>query len=104
MIGNAIKFTYKGAIRINVTIIEGKIVTSVSDSGLGISKEDLAKLFQFFGKLAKSSDINRGGLGLGLTISKMIIQQLGGDIKVESIPKKGSNFTFRLPLKVPSSN
>ena len=48
--------------------------------------------------LPKSRDINRGGMGLGLTISKMILQQLKGDITVKSEPKKGSIFTFRIPI------
>ncbi len=57
----------------------------------------MSKLFKFFGCLAKTKDINRGGMGLGLTISKMIIQQLGGDITVESEYGKGTKFTFELP-------
>ena len=73
LIGNAVKFTYTGRITIHVKVANGHLVTSVSDTGMGISKDDLKKLFQFFGKLSKSSDINRGGMGLGLTISKMIV-------------------------------
>jgi len=70
----------------------------VKDTGIGIKKEDLNKLFRFFGCIAKSKNINRGGMGLGLTISKMIIQQLDGAINVESLPNQGSNFTFRIPI------
>ena len=70
----------------------------VEDTGIGISQVDLFKLFRFFGCLAKSRDINKGGMGLGLTISKMIIQQLGGDIGVTSVEGKGSRFSFSLPL------
>ena len=71
---------------------------TVEDTGIGISHGDLNKLFRFFGCLTKSRDINKGGMGLGLTISKMIIQQLGGDIGVTSVEGKGSKFTFTLPL------
>lgn len=58
--------------------------TVVEDTGIGIHPSDLHKLFQFFGTLATTKDINRGGMGLGLTISKMIIKQLGGEISVTS--------------------
>ena len=81
-----------------VNFIDGQLITDVEDTGIGIEAEDLQKLFKFFGTLSKSRDINRGGMGLGLTISKMILQQLNGDISVKSIPKKGSVFTFRLPI------
>ena len=49
-----------------------------------MSNEDLTQLFKFFGQISKSKDINRGGMGLGLTISKMIIQQLNGEVECES--------------------
>ena len=57
-------------------------------------KEDLNQLFKFFGKIAKTKDVNRGGMGLGLTISKLILQQLDGEISVTSQPGKGSVFSF----------
>jgi signal transduction histidine kinase len=53
---------------------------SVEDSGIGMKEEDLQKLFRFFGMLSSSKGINRGGMGLGLTISKLIVKQFGGDI------------------------
>lgn len=100
LVGNAVKFTYQGFIKIKLDVHEsGELSTSVTDTGLGIHEEDLNKLFQFFGKIAKSSEVNRGGMGLGLTISKMIVQQLGGHISVESVPNVGSTFSFRLPFK-----
>ncbi len=55
-----------------------QLVSSVSDTGIGIKRDDLNRLFMFFGCISKSKDINRGGMGLGLTISKMILQQLDG--------------------------
>ena len=63
-------------------MLEETLSCSVNDTGIGISAEGLTKLFKFFGCLTKSKDCNRGGMGLGLTISKMIIQELGGDITV----------------------
>ena len=56
------------------------------------------KLFKFFGQTSDSHNINKSGMGLGLTISNMIIQQLGGEIEVESLPGAGSRFFFSIPL------
>lgn len=58
--------------------------TSVIDTGVGISKKDLTRLFQFFGKMQAHKDLNKGGMGLGLTISKMILTQMNGSISVAS--------------------
>jgi signal transduction histidine kinase len=60
--------------------------------------EDLKKLFRFFGTLENSKDINRGGMGLGLTISKMIINEFGGTIYSSSEYGIGSKFTFSIPI------
>ena len=98
LIGNASKFTFNGFISVAVKFTDGILSTAVEDSGIGISREDLEKLFKFFGTLTKSRDINRGGMGLGLTISKMILHQQNGDISVTSEPDKGYIFTFRLPI------
>ena len=62
----------------DVTFNGQQLVSSVSDTGIGIKRDDLNRLFTFFGCIAKSKHINRGGMGLGLTISKMILQQLEG--------------------------
>ena len=62
----------------DVTFNGQQLVSSVSDTGIGIKRDDLNRLFTFFGCIAKSKNINRGGMGLGLTISKMILQQLDG--------------------------
>ncbi|TNV82665.1 hypothetical protein FGO68_gene5913 [Halteria grandinella] len=101
LIGNAIKFTFKGSINVNLDFDDDAcmLIGSVQDTGVGIKQSDLDQLFKFFGTLAKSKDINRGGMGLGLTISKMIIQSLGGDIGVESEVGKGSSFTFSVQVK-----
>jgi len=73
--GNAVKFTMNGGVFLTLEYDSARkfMTTSVKDTGLGILEEDLGKLFKFFGCLAKTKNINRSGLGLGLTISKMII-------------------------------
>lgn len=73
LLGNASKFTFQGSITVKVNFEDDWLISDVLDTGIGISEEDLKKLFQFFGCIAKSKDINRGGMGLGLTISKMIL-------------------------------
>ncbi|TNV85569.1 hypothetical protein FGO68_gene3449 [Halteria grandinella] len=98
LIGNAVKFTFNGTIKIIVEFEYDSLVTKVEDTGIGITREDLGKLFKFFGKITKTTELNRGGMGLGLTISKMIVQQLGGEISVESQAKRGSVFSFRIPI------
>ena len=100
LIGNALKFTYKGKITLGLEYdaLSGILSVSVQDTGIGIKPEDLAKLFQFFSQVSSSKNINKSGMGLGLTISKMIIQQLGGEIEVKSEPGVGSTFFFSIPL------
>ncbi|TNV85650.1 hypothetical protein FGO68_gene12125 [Halteria grandinella] len=100
LIGNAIKFTFHGGVTLNVGFdeLQNLLSTSVTDTGIGIKADDLVKLFRFFGTLSRSKEINRGGMGLGLTISKMIIRQLGGEIGVQSQPQLGTTFTFKIPI------
>ena len=80
LIGNAIKFTFKGSITVFVSYDDGFLTTEVTDTGIGIKEEDQTKLFQFFGKINDPGNINKGGMGLGLTISKMIVNELNGSI------------------------
>ncbi len=99
IVDNAIKFTPAGG---KVTVSsrrEGNsIVISVSDTGIGISREDLPHMFEPFFKADRSR--SSGGTGLGLSISKRIILAHGGDISVTSEPGKGSTFTIRLPISL----
>ena len=75
MIGNAVKFTFNGEISLNFDYeqLTNTLAVSVRDSGFGIKQEDITKLFRFFGKISSTKDINKGGMGLGLTISKLIL-------------------------------
>ena len=82
LIGNAIKFTFRGKILIEVSKALDYLVTKVKDTGVGIKPEDQRKLFKFFGKLSDPNKINKNGMGLGLTISKFIVEKLNGEIEV----------------------
>lgn len=75
LVGNAVKFTYQGSIQLAIALdrSNGTLVCRVKDTGIGIERSDQNKLFRFFGTVGKFRDINRGGMGLGLTISKMMV-------------------------------
>lgn len=103
LIGNALKFTpSKGTITVTVVKHSKEVEVQVKDSGPGMSKEDLGKLFQKFGMLGNSykhASPTASGTGLGLYISKQIISMHKGKIWVESTPGAGTTFYFTLPLK-----
>ncbi len=109
LIGNAIKFTKKGDILIDIELKEEKdnfvnIEISVKDSGIGIKKESLNSLFKPFSQSDISNTRNFGGSGLGLTISKQLINLMGGDIKVQSVEGLGSKFIFNIILEKTKKN
>jgi len=100
LVGNSIKFTpEKGKIEIRVKRAGGKIEVEVADTGVGIKKEDLPKLFSKFGRLDNSlAGISQvPGTGLGLYLSRKLVELMGGEIRVESEEGRGSVFTFNLP-------
>ena len=99
MVSNATKFTEKGNITITTSKAENVIQVSVSDTGCGIRKEDLPRVFQEFEQLDQGGDRKIGGTGLGLAISKAIIERHRGKICVESEYAKGTTFHFVLPIK-----
>ena len=98
LVSNAIKFTDKGRIEIKVSKRDESAEVSVADTGVGIRKGGINKLFQAFGRIYTENRLTEGS-GLGLYLSKKIADLLGGEIKAESEFAKGSKFTFRLPLK-----
>jgi two-component system sensor histidine kinase TorS len=97
-LGNASKFTYSGEIKVSLEYeaLGKQLRAEVKDTGVGISEEAQGKLFRFFAQNAKN--FNRSGMGLGLTISKMIIQRLGGTIDLESKLGQGTTFTLLIPV------
>jgi len=100
LVGNAIKFTDSGEVRVEVTAADGSFVVSVSDTGPGIALADQENIFEEFRQAEGSSSAQKkGGTGLGLAIAKRIVELHGGKIWVESEVGKGSKFTFTLPMK-----
>jgi len=98
LLSNALKFTDRGEIKIKIATKDQMVEMSVRDSGSGIKKEDMYKLFNAFSQIPNPGRIEEG-TGLGLYLSKKNAHLLGGDILVESEPGKGSVFTLSLPLK-----
>jgi signal transduction histidine kinase/CheY-like chemotaxis protein len=99
LLSNACKFTKNGRISIAVRLLADlRIEFSVSDTGVGMTPEQSAKLFEPFTQADASTSRKYGGTGLGLVISRRFAQMMGGDITVQSQPNKGSNFTLTLPL------
>ena len=99
LLSNALKFTTVGGVRIGVTVENDEVVVSVSDTGEGMAPEDLPSLFSKFKQLASSR--RTLGTGLGLVISKGIVESHGGRIWAQSAVGQGSTFYFSLPIVAP---
>jgi len=97
LLSNAIKFTPKGKITVTCEERDHEVVVSVQDTGIGISEQDLPRVFDKFTQFNRKYGPGTKGVGLGLTISKGIIELHKGKIWVKSKPGKGSNFYFSLP-------
>jgi len=98
LINNAIKFTDKGGIYVDVVYLDKGIQILIKDTGIGIKAQDMHKLFHTFSQIRAGSERRSGETGLGLAISKKIIDSHGGAIWAESIYGQGSLFTFTLPF------
>ena len=101
---NAVKFTEKGTVKIRCVKGDSRIKVEISDSGIGIHKDDMDKLFRPFQQLDTGTSRRYEGTGLGLSVCKRIVDVLGGNIYVESQLGMGSAFTFTLPLKPEEQN
>lgn len=102
---NAVKFTHKGQVVLKVdcdikTDNNMDLMVSVCDTGIGIKKEDISKLFEAFEQVDSKRNRNIEGTGLGLAISKKLVTLMGGDMSVESEYGKGSMFSFWIPQKI----
>ena len=108
LMSNANKFTDRGTISVDAR--QGQengrdwITLAVKDNGIGMTPDQMGKLFQEFSQASSSTASKYGGTGLGLAISKRFCQMMGGDITVESEPGRGSTFTIRVPRIVEVGN
>jgi len=103
LVGNAVKFTTTGGVTVNVESAEPdatgcRLLFRVTDSGIGIAAEDLERIFQSFTQADSSTTRRFGGSGLGLTITRQLVERMGGEIHVESTPGQGSTFAFALRM------
>lgn len=98
LLDNAIKYTHRGTVRLGVLRSGRNLKIVVSDTGVGIKANDVPKIFERFYRVDSSRSKSVDGFGLGLSIAKKIVTSHNGDIKVTSIPTKGSTFTVLLPV------
>jgi PAS domain S-box-containing protein len=113
LVGNAIKFTESGTVHVDLIVAgdwygdENNLLDIrffVKDSGIGIPADRLNRLFKSFSQVDSSTSRVYGGTGLGLAISERLVRLMGGDIKIESQPGKGSIFQFTLSLRCPPAS
>jgi PAS domain S-box-containing protein len=101
LLSNACKFTKEGQVKLSAERAGDWVLFRVTDSGIGMTREQIGKLFQSFSQADASISKNFGGTGLGLAISQKFCQMMGGEITVESTVGIGTTFTVKLPVVVP---
>jgi signal transduction histidine kinase len=101
LLSNAVRYGLGRPVEVALWREEEVAAISVTDQGIGISEADLARIFGKFERAV--SERNYGGLGLGLYITRQIVDAMGGSIEVRSKPGEGSTFTVRLPLAPPAA-
>ncbi|MFH0771327.1 MAG: ATP-binding protein [Candidatus Omnitrophota bacterium] len=98
LLDNAIKYTAAGAIKISAAAQDKFVRVDISDTGVGISEDDLPRIFERFYRVDKARSKELGGTGLGLSIVKHIVSAHGGQVFVKSEPGRGSTFSFTIPF------
>ena len=109
LINNAVKFTETGSVEFGFRITEDKTIEfKVKDTGVGLTRNELDQIFERFKRSSQADEKHIAGTGLGLAISKNLVQLLGGEMWVDSVPGKGTTFTFTIPFlkstRLPESN
>ncbi|HJU15984.1 MAG TPA: response regulator [Stellaceae bacterium] len=99
LLSNAGKFTHEGLLSLDIARSDGEVSFAVADTGIGMTEEQLGRLFQAFTQADAATTRRYGGTGLGLAITKRFCEMLGGRITVESVPGQGSTFTIVLPVR-----
>ncbi len=100
LLSNAAKFTEAGCITVNASNTSGVLSVSVSDTGIGIREEDMGRLFSAFTQIEDAQTKRYEGTGLGLTITRHLVDLLGGQVSLQSIFMRGTTFTVNLPLAI----
>jgi signal transduction histidine kinase len=103
LMGNAVKFTEEGEVRLKVCAEEAEICLRVRDTGIGISPEDMERVFEPFVQSEAVMTRRFGGTGLGLSLSRSLAHLVGGELTAESTPGRGSEFVLRLPRTPPAA-
>ena len=103
-LSNAAKFTKKGTVTLAITESGDDIKFAVIDTGIGMNEEQLGKVFEEFTQAESSTSKDYGGTGLGLPISKMMTEMMGGRMDVESEAGKGTTFSITIPIEVQEEN
>ncbi len=98
LICNAVKFTEVGVVEVSAAVVDNYLEVTISDSGIGIPADKLDRIFEAFEQADGSIAREYGGAGLGLAVTKELVQLHGGEVRVASEPGKGSQFTFTLPV------
>jgi len=103
LLSNAVKFTASGSVTVGVRVAGASIEVDVADTGIGIAPEDHERVWEQFGQAGDTLTDKPRGTGLGLPISRQIVEHHGGRIWLESTPGAGSTFSFTLPIREPSA-
>ncbi len=98
LVGNAVKFTDAGTVSVSAEVMGEYLAVTISDTGIGIPGESLDRIFRLFEQGDGSTAREYGGTGLGLAVTRNLVELHGGQIRAESEPGKGSRFTFTLPV------
>jgi signal transduction histidine kinase len=106
LVRNALAFTADsgvGKVLVSLKEKSGQALVSVIDNGIGISEKDLERIFDLFYQVERHMQRKHGGMGVGLTTAKFLVEQAGGKMRVESMEGRGSCFSFTLPLSMAGS-